>query len=116
MWFLGAIDPAHPRAIHIDIKAKGLREKQFVRPSKQRTCKTALFDEQNRNPRASDDGKTFAREKLATSKPIADATGKVWMTGDILETSAIVSLFTMVPFAVAGLLVLMLRGRQSTKD
>jgi len=52
----------------------------------------------------------------ATSKPIADATGKVWMTGDILETSAIVSLFTMVPFAVASLLVLMLRGTRSTKD
>jgi putative membrane protein len=49
------------------------------------------------------------------NRPIADATGKVWMTGDILETAAIVSLFTMVPFTVASLLVLRLRGTVSGK-
>jgi len=50
----------------------------------------------------------------AASSPIADATGKMWMTGDILEATSIVSLFTMVPFAMASLLVLMLRGRKTT--
>lgn len=46
------------------------------------------------------------------NKPISDATGKVWMTGDILETGAIASLFTMVAIAVASILALMLRARK----
>ena len=48
---------------------------------------------------------------LAQSTAIADATGKVWQTGDILETSAIVSLFTMMPFAVASFFILLLRRK-----
>ena len=46
-----------------------------------------------------------------TSSAVTDATGKVWQTGDIVETSAIVSLFTMMPFAVASFLTLMLRRK-----
>lgn len=48
---------------------------------------------------------------LAQSVAVADATGKVWQTGDILETSAIVSLFTMMPFAVASFFTLLLRRK-----
>lgn len=48
---------------------------------------------------------------LAQSVAVTDATGKVWQTGDIIETSAIVSLFTMMPFAVASFFVLLLRRR-----
>lgn len=49
----------------------------------------------------------------SASRSITDATGKVWTMADILETSAIVSLFTMVPFGVMSLLVLMLRNRKA---
>ena len=45
--------------------------------------------------------------------PVADATGRVWQTGDIYETATIVSLFTMQTVAVASFLVVLLRrGRQ----
>lgn len=41
--------------------------------------------------------------------PVADATGRVWQTGDIYETATIVSLFTMQTVAVASFLVVLLR-------
>jgi putative membrane protein len=50
------------------------------------------------------------------SVPIADATGKIWQTGDILETSAIVSLFTMLPFAIASVAILLLRREPGSSD
>ena len=40
---------------------------------------------------------------------VTDVTGKVWQTGGILETSAIVILFTMVTSTVASFAVLLLR-------
>jgi uncharacterized membrane protein len=42
--------------------------------------------------------------------PIPDATGKVWQAGDLFATGAIMGLFVMMPFAVAGIVTLMLRG------
>ena len=46
-----------------------------------------------------------------TNAAVTDATGKVWQTADILETAAIMSLFTMMPFAVASFLTLLLRKK-----
>ncbi len=43
------------------------------------------------------------------NRPITDATGKVWQTGDIYETGAIASLYTMLFVAAAGVAVLLLR-------
>jgi len=37
---------------------------------------------------------------------VTDATGRVWQTGDIYETAAIVSLFTMLFVAVMSFAVL----------
>jgi putative membrane protein len=48
------------------------------------------------------------------SVAVTDATGKIWQTGDIFETSAIVSLFTMWPIAVASFAVLLLRREPKT--
>jgi uncharacterized membrane protein len=48
-----------------------------------------------------------------TSIPVADATGRIWQTGDIYETATIVSLFTTQMVAVASFLVVLLRrGRR----
>lgn len=41
--------------------------------------------------------------------PIADATGKTWQSGDIYETAAIASLYTMLAVAVAAFVVLLVR-------
>jgi putative membrane protein len=40
---------------------------------------------------------------------ITDATGKVWQTGDMFATGAIMGLFVMLPFAVASVVTLLLR-------
>jgi hypothetical protein len=48
------------------------------------------------------------------NKAVADATGKVWQTGDIYETAAIVSIYTMIFVSVLGLLKIANReGRPS---
>lgn len=43
------------------------------------------------------------------SGSVADATGKVWQTGDLLETAAIMGLFVMMPFAIASFVKVLLR-------
>jgi hypothetical protein len=48
--------------------------------------------------------------------PIKDATGRVWQTGDIYETAAIVSMYTMLSVAVASFAVLMLRRGPQVPD
>jgi putative membrane protein len=45
----------------------------------------------------------------AQNGPTTDATGKVWQTGDLFETAAIMGLFVMLPFAAASYVTLLLR-------
>ncbi len=50
------------------------------------------------------------------NKPVTDATGKIWQTGDMYQTASIVSLYTMLFVAVASFAVLLLgRGPRATE-
>jgi putative membrane protein len=49
------------------------------------------------------------------NKAITDAAGHVWQTGDIFETGAIVSLYTMLFVAVASFVVLLRRGGSASE-
>jgi hypothetical protein len=46
--------------------------------------------------------------------PVTDATGKVWQTGDIYETGALLGLFVMLAIAVAAFAVVRLRQPSRT--
>jgi len=50
------------------------------------------------------------------NRPITDATGKIWQTGDIYESGAIVSLYTMLFVSVASVAVLLLRRAPRTAN